>query len=135
MTGEQLPFIDQSRIRKEWHNGEWYYSAIDIVEEITGFKSKNAKNYYYWLKKRIAHEKGQDMIVYEKLKLEASDGKKYFTDVVNFVDALRIILSISSPMSELVKLWLIEAGKEKLNAPNEEINLLDFLNQVIIKNT
>lgn len=29
-----IPAISADRIRKVWHNGEWYYSVIDLIAEL-----------------------------------------------------------------------------------------------------
>jgi hypothetical protein len=49
-----------------------------------------------------------------QLKLEATDGKKYLTDVADTEQILRLIQSIPSPKAEPFKLWLAQVGKERL---------------------
>ena len=55
--------------------------------------------------------------MYEKivqLKFIASDGKKYHTDCFSTEDLLRTIQSIPSPKAEPFKLWLAQAGFERI---------------------
>ena len=59
-----------------------------------------------------------------QLKLEASDGKKYLTDVADTSTLLRIIQSIPSPKAEPLKRWLAEIGAQRL----EEIENPEFGN-------
>lgn len=47
---ESLVIFQDNRIRRKWHNEEWYFSVIDLVEALT--ESKDAKDYWYRLKKR-----------------------------------------------------------------------------------
>jgi hypothetical protein len=46
--------------------------------------------------------------------MEASDGKKYLTDVADVKTLLRIIQSIPSPKAEPFKRWLAQVGYERL---------------------
>ena len=49
-----------------------------------------------------------------QLKMKASDGKKYLTDVANAKTLLRIIQSVPSPKAEPFKRWLAQVGYERL---------------------
>jgi prophage antirepressor-like protein len=49
----QLTIVEQfenSSIRKIWHQGEWWYSLVDIMAFIVG--SNRARKYWYDFKKR-----------------------------------------------------------------------------------
>lgn len=45
-----------------------------------------------------------------QLKLPASDGKNYLTDVATAETLLRLVRSIPSPKAEPIKLWLAKVG-------------------------
>lgn len=112
-TGKLVVFEDK-QIRRVFHNGEWYFSIIDIVEVLTG--SPNPRRYWSNLKIQLSKKEGFDEL-YSKtvqLKFESSDGKKYRTDAANTETLLRIIQSIPSPKAEPFKRWLAKVGYERI---------------------
>jgi len=102
------------QIRRHWDNKKelWFFSIIDVVEVLTG--SSIPKRYWSDLKIKLQKEGSE---VYEKivqLKMQAVDGKYYLTDAADTEVMLRLIQSISSPQAEPLKLWLAQAGYERL---------------------
>ncbi len=113
------------KIRKAWHNGEWYFSIIDIIAELLTIDYKRAQTYWSTLKDRIAKEEGNQTITNcAKLKMTALDGKQRATDVINVEQTLRLVQSIPSPKVEPLKVWLAQVGAEQLETggdPEEEL--------------
>lgn len=67
------------------------------------------------MKIRVKTDEGSELLTFcRQLKLPASDGKYYLTDVANTEGILRIIQSIPSPKAEPFKLWLARVGYERI---------------------
>lgn len=60
-----------------------------------------------------------------RLKLAASDGKKYLTDVANAETLLRLVQSIPSAKAEPIKLWLAKVGYERMQEMADPARSLD----------
>lgn len=99
-------------IRRIIHNGEWFFSVVDIVGALTDSPDSGA----YWrkLKQRLGEEGSEVVTFCHGLKLTASDGKKYLTDCSNAEGIFRIIQSIPSPKAEPFKRWLAKVGYERV---------------------
>lgn len=106
--------FEGQQIKKILHEGEWWFSVIDIVEVLTG--SSIPKRYWSDLKRKLIAEGYSE--AYEKivrLKMMAPDGKQRLTDCANTETLFRIIQSIPSPKVEPLKRWLAKVGRERLD--------------------
>ncbi|MGE0197705.1 MAG: Bro-N domain-containing protein [Simkaniaceae bacterium] len=113
----KIAVFEDKQIRRIFHNGEWYFSVIDIVSVLTG--SANARRYWFDLKRNLIKNEGFTKL-YEKivqLKLEASDGKMRETDTANTETIFRIIQSIPSPKAEPFKRWLAKVRIQEIEDP------------------
>lgn len=100
-------------VRKILLQNEWYFSIVDIVAILTD--SEKPRDYWYRMKQREKQSSGVELSTFcRQLKLEAADGKKYLTEVVNTESAFRIIQSIPSPKAEPFKRWLAKVGYERV---------------------
>lgn len=112
-SGKLVVFEDK-KIRRIFHNGEWYFSIIDVVEVLTG--SPNPRRYWSDLKIQLVDNEGFVQLYGNivQLKLLAPDGKMRETDTANTETIFRIIQSIPSPKAEPFKRWLAQVGYERV---------------------
>jgi DNA-damage-inducible protein D len=89
----QLKPFEGTDIRKVWHNEQWYFSVVDVIQILTN--STQPSRYWADLKKR---------------SLKETEG------------VFRILMSVPSPKAEPLKLWLAEQGKRTIDeAENPEL--------------
>lgn len=102
-----------------------YFSVIDIIPALTDQADyKKTQSYWTTLKSRLKKEWSEIITKYDKLKLTASDGKKYLTDVADVKTLLRLIQSVHNKKAEPVKLRLAKVGYERMQEVNDpEISL------------
>ncbi|MCB5246453.1 Bro-N domain-containing protein [Trichlorobacter sp.] len=115
MTAQQLvklAVFEGKQIRKIIHNGEWWFSVVDVVGVLTD--SADPKDYWYRIKKREKLSGVELSTICRQLKLPATDGKKYATDCANTEGMFRIVQSIPSPKAEPFKRWLAQVGYERI---------------------
>ena len=108
---KKLIVFENKKIRRIWHNNEWYFSIVDIVEVLTD--SPTSRQYWGKVKER-EFKQLQLSPIWIQLKLESSDRKKYLTDCVNTKSIFRIIQSIPSKKAEPFKKWLAKVGYERV---------------------
>ena len=107
-----IPF-EGKEIRKEWHNEQWYFSIIDVIEALT--ETERPRKYWNDLKKKLTTEGyNETSEKIGQLKMKATDGKSRLTDCANTEGILRIIMSVPSPKAEPLKLWMAQVGTERI---------------------
>ena len=109
-----IKIFQDKKIRTEWDDEKqkWYFSIVDVVGVLT--ESPNPRKYWSVLKTRLKQEGSQLATNCSQLKLEASDGKFYKTDVADTEQLLRLIQSIPSKKAEPFKCWLAKVGYERI---------------------
>src|SRR3989338_577561 len=108
----KLIVFEDKKIRRIWHENEWYFSVVDVVAILT--ESSDSKDYWYRVKKREEEAGIELSTLCRQLKLPSTDGKSYTTDCANTKNMFRIIQSIPSPKAEPFKLWLAKVGYERI---------------------
>lgn len=112
-----LAIFEEYKIRRSYDEKTetWFFSVIDIIQALTEQSDyKKARKYWNKLKERLKKESNESVTNCHQLKLEATDGKKYLTDVANAETLLRLIQSVPSPKAEPIKLWLAKVGYERM---------------------
>jgi len=110
-----IAIFEGKQIRRHWDEKKelWCFSVVDVIAALTD--SINPRDYWFKMKTRVKTEEGAELSTFcRQLKLPASDGKYYLTDVANTEEILRIIQSIPSPKAEPFKLWLARVGYERI---------------------
>ncbi|MDO8658291.1 MAG: Bro-N domain-containing protein [Candidatus Levybacteria bacterium] len=113
----QIIAFQSKKIRRHWDEKKekWYFSVVDIIQAlIQQVDYQTARKYWNKLKERLNKEGSESVTNCHQLKLEASDGKKYLTDVADVETLLRLIQSVPSPKAEPIKLWLAKVGYERI---------------------
>jgi len=106
-----LIVFQDKKIRRIWHNKEWYFSIIDIVATLT---DSPAPRQYWGKVKDREFVKLELSPIWVQLKLISADGKMYDTDCANTESMFRIIQSIPSKKAEPFKRWLAKVGYERV---------------------
>lgn len=125
---KNLEIFEKFKIRKHFDEDKqkWYFSVIDIVAALTDQIDYDlARNYWKVLKHRLNKEGSQLVTNCNQLKMMASDGKFYKTDVADTQTVFRLIQSIPSPKAEPIKMWLAKVGNERINEiadPEQSLN-------------
>ncbi len=121
MKNELMSF-EGKEIRKVWHNEQWFFSVVDVIEVLTD--SSTPIRYWTDIKRRSEKESNQPYAFCVRLKLIANDGKNRLTDCANTEGILRIVMSVPSPKAEPLKLWLAQVGAERIQeTENPEISI------------
>ena len=112
-----IAIFEGAQIRRHWDEEKelWYFSVVDVISSLIGQRDhKRAQSYWTTLKNRLKEEGSEVVTKCDQLKMQASDGKYYLTDVADTEVILRLIQSIPSPNAEPFKLWLARVGYERL---------------------
>lgn len=128
MVTTKIALFEGKKIRRHWNEKKeiWYFSVVDIISVLTNQPDhKRAQSYWTTLKNRLKNESSQVVTKCDQLKLEASDGKKYLTDVADTETLFRLIQSVPSQKAEPIKLWLARVGYERvqdMRDPEKSLN-------------
>lgn len=113
-----IPAIfEQTEIRRAYDEKTemWWFSVVDIIQVLTQQPvRRKAQSYWTTLKGRLKAEGSQLVTNCDQLKMAASDGKSYLTDVATAETLLRLVQSVPSPKAEPIKLWLAKVGFERM---------------------
>ena len=117
-TKEAIKLFEEKRVRTAWDDEQekWYFSIVDVVGVLTDQPdSGHARNYWKVLKHRLKKEGFESVTNCNQLKFQASDGKRYKTDVADTEQLFRIIQSVPSPKAEPFKRWMAQVAAERVD--------------------
>ena len=109
--------FEEYEIRRMYDDASetWWFSVVDIVQVLTQQPDyQTARKYWNKLKERLSKEGSESVTNCHRLKLPASDGKQYLTDVATAETLLRLVQSVPSPKAEPIKMWLAKVGFERM---------------------
>ena len=133
----EMQLFEDQPIRTAWdaENEEWLFSVVDVVGVLTEQPDYDgARNYWKVLKNRLNKEGSQLVTSCNQLKMKSpKDGKRYLTDVADTEQLLRIIQSIPSPKAEPFKLWLAQAGRERIEETIDPEQAIDRALETYLK--
>ena len=126
---KSLAIFEGYKIRRHYdvNTETWYFSVVDILQVLIQQPDyQTARKYWNKLKERLKKEGSQSVTNCHRLKMEASDGKKYLTDVADPETLLRLIQSVPSPKAEPINLWLAKVGYERMQDMADPARSLDM---------
>lgn len=133
----EMQLFEDQQIRTAWdvENEEWLFSVVDVVGVLTEQPDYDgARNYWKVLKNRLNKEGSQLVTSCNQLKMKSpKDGKRYSTDVADTEQLLRIIQSIPSKKAEPFKLWLAQAGRERIEETIDPEQAIDRALETYLK--
>ena len=108
MSKISIQFFDDIEVRAVWDddNSKWWFSVLDIVGVLRN-ESDYQKNRNYWkyLKSKLKKENSELVSITNRLKLTASDGKKYITDTFDSKGIVELAKNFPSKKSNRFIEW------------------------------
>lgn len=111
----EIQLFDGKQVRYVWDEEQekYFFSVVDVIQVLTD--SPRPRKYWNALKTKLAAEGSELSSKMGQLKLPASDGKNYLTDVADTEQVFRLIQSVPSKKAEPFKLWLAALGQERMD--------------------
>ena len=108
MSKISICFFKDYKVRAVWdeENSKWWFSVLDIVGAINQ-QDDHEKNRNYWkyLKAKLRKEQSEVVSDTTQLKLTATDGKKYNTDVISQTGVEELAKSIRNQQAMAFLDW------------------------------
>ena len=108
MSKISIRFYKDHKVRAVWdeEKSQWWFSILDIVGAINE-QDDHEKNRNYWkyIKAKLRKEQSEVVSDTTQLKLTASDGKKYNTDVISQVGVEKLAKAIPNSQAMAFLDW------------------------------
>jgi hypothetical protein len=114
----KINLFEEKQVRTVWdaEAEKWWFSILDVIGILTDQPDyAKVRNYWKWLKNKLATEGSQLVSITNQLKMKAPDGKMRLTDVADTEQVLRLIQSVPSKKAEPFKMWLAKVGNERID--------------------
>jgi len=88
-----IRFFDDREVRALWdeQDAKWWFSVLDIIAVLTDQNDyKKTRNYWKYLKAKLKKENSELVSVTTQLKLLASDGKRYLSDMLDYAGIIAL---------------------------------------------
>ena len=85
MNKISIRFYNDHEVRAVWveESARWYFSVLDVIGAINEQEDyAKTRNYWKYLKTKLKKEGNELVSITNQLKLQASDGKYYLSDVL-----------------------------------------------------
>jgi len=92
-TKISIRFFDDREVRAVWdeQNAKWWFSVLDIVALLTDQDDyTKTRNYWKYLKAKLKKGNNELVSATTQLKLLASDGKRYLTDMLDYTGIIAL---------------------------------------------
>ena len=108
MSKISIRFYKDRKVRAVWDEdqNQWWFSILDIVGAVNE-QDDHEKNRNYWkyLKAKLRKEQDELVSATTQLKLTASDGKKYKTDVISQAGVEELVKAIPNSQAMVFLDW------------------------------
>ena len=142
MSKQSIRFYNDHEVRAIWdeEHSKWWFSVLDIVGAINEQEDyQKNRNYWKYLKTKLKKEENELVSATNQLKLTASDGKKYNTDVVDQAGVTLLAQSIPNNRATAFLNWFtysdnsIDGQSKKKAYALIESDLLDGMEPGTVK--
>lgn len=119
-----IRFFNDREVRAVWdeQNAKWWFSVLDIVAVLTDQNDySKTRNYWKYLKAKLKKENSELVSAATQLKLLASDGKRYLTDMLDYSGIISLGKEFPGKKANKFLEWFIYSnenidGKSKTKA-------------------
>lgn len=131
-----IRFYNDREVRAVWDESDskWYYSVLDVIGAFNQQDDyEKNRNYWKYLKAKLKKEGSELVSATTQLKLKASDGKRYNTDVMDMESVRKLASSFPNTKAMSFINWLTSSdnsidGQSRIKAyALIESNLLDSI--------
>ena len=122
MSKISIRFYNDIVVRAVWNDekNSWFFSVLDIVSAIRNERDYNkTRNYWKYLKAKLNKEKNELVSDTTQLKIKASDGKEYKTDVLDSNGIILLAKNFPSNQGAKFLEWFI-SGENSIDSKSKQ---------------